>query len=231
MIARLLPASVRVAEAFDDLADALHPEEEPAVAKAVARRRAEFVTGRACARRALGELGLDPVAVPRGPNREPQWPAGVVGSITHCDGYRAAAVARASDFASVGIDAEPHDALPGGVLDVVSLPDERERLAGLSRARPDVSWDRLLFSAKESVYKVWYPLATRWLGFDEALVTIDAEGSFEARLLVPGPTIGGERLERLAGRWLASDRLVLTAIALPSPDDEDPAASRTLHEL
>lgn len=227
MMSRLLPPAARVAEAYADIVDAaLYPEEEQAVAKAVDRRRAEFLTGRTCARRALGELGEASAPVPRGPNREPRWPAGVVGSITHCDGYRAAAVARADDLVSVGIDAEPHAALPEGVLATISLADEREQLRELSRARRDVFWDRLLFSAKESVYKAWYPLAARWLGFEDAQVTVDPKGSFAARLLVPGPRVNGEDIERLSGRWLVTERLVLTAVAVPASGTGDAAGRR-----
>ena len=99
------------------------------VARAVDRRRAEFTTVRTCARIALGRLGLPPAPLLTGSKREPLWPAGVVGSITHCDGYRAAAVARASEVAAIGIDAEPHDPLPDGILDRVTLPAERAHLA------------------------------------------------------------------------------------------------------
>jgi 4'-phosphopantetheinyl transferase EntD len=78
-----------------------------------------------------------------------------------------------------------------------------------------VPWDTLLFSAKESVYKAWYPLTGKWLGFPDARVTIDAaNGAFEARLRVPGPTVGGRVLTGFTGRWLARDGLLLTAVAL-----------------
>ena len=88
----------------------------------------------------------------------------------------------------------PHGPLPDGVLNQVSLPAERARLGELAAAAPGVCWDRVLFSAKESVYKAWFPLARRWLGFDEADVTIDpADGTFRARLLVEGPVVGGRR--------------------------------------
>jgi 4'-phosphopantetheinyl transferase EntD len=83
-----------------------------------------------------------------------------------------------------------------------------------------VSWDRLLFSAKESVYKAWFPLAGRWLGFEEAVITIDpAAGVFTARLLVPGPVTGGRPLTGFSGRWTAGHGLVLTAIAVPAGPD------------
>ena len=78
-------------------------------------------------------------------------------------------------------------------------------------------WDRLLFSAKESVYKAWFPLAQRWLGFEDAIVAVDRGfGTFTARLLVPGPRPGGRELSGFSGRWLIREGLILTAIALPA---------------
>ena len=216
MIEELLPAVAVAAEAFDDEAPArLFPAEEELVGRAVGRRRREFATARACAHRALAELGLEPAPILTGERGEPLWPAGVAGSIAHCDGYRGCAVARLAELASIGIDAEPHAPLPAGLLADVSLPAEREMLARLAAATPAIHWDRLLFSAKESVYKAWFPLAQRWLGFEDAELTIDpADRSFQARLLVPGPRHAGAELRGFDGRWLIRDGLVLTAIAL-----------------
>jgi 4'-phosphopantetheinyl transferase EntD len=83
-----------------------------------------------------------------------------------------------------------------------------------------VCWDRVLFCAKETVYKAWLPLTHRWLGFQEANATIypptigHTDGTFSARLLVTGPMIGGEQLTGFDGRWLIRDGLVITAIAV-----------------
>lgn len=218
MIEEILPSSVAAADAFDDSADApLFPEEEEIVARAVEARRLAFATARLCARRALGELGLPPAAIPRGERGEPLWPDGVVGSITHCDGYRASAVAWTRDVASVGIDAEPDGPIKPGVRDRIALPEELDWLRRQAAADPRVSWDRLLFSAKESVYKAWFPLARRWLGFEDATIAIDPDaGTFEARLLVPGPAVAGRPLTGFSGRWVASRGLVATAIAMPA---------------
>ena len=219
MIASLMPAGVAVADATGPLpGEALLPEEEPLVANAVGKRRAEFTTVRTCARIALAELGRPPVPLLSGPKREPLWPEGIVGSLTHCDGYRAAAVAPAALFASLGIDAEPHGALPDGILERVSLPAERD---GLGRLPAGVHWDRLLFSAKESVYKTWFPLARRWLGFEEAAVEFrpgpdPARGQFAAEVLVPGMTVGGHPVRRLDGRYAVGGGLLVTAITLPA---------------
>ena len=218
MIEKVVPATVACAEAFGDRPDAvLFPAEEALLAGVAAKRRREFATGRHCARMALAELGVAPAAVLRGETREPVWPAGIVGSITHCAGYRAAVVARARDVLTTGVDAEPDEGLPVGVLELVALPGERERLRDLSAAAPGTAWDRLLFSAKESVYKAWFPLTGRWLGFHDADVTIDAAGgTFDVRLLAPAADDGGIPLSGFAGRWLAEDGLILTAVTVPA---------------
>jgi len=216
MIETILPPAVVAVEARGDDTEArLLPGEQEVVGRAVEKRRREFATGRACARAALERLGLPPLPIRSGEKGEPLWPDGVVGSITHCDGYRAGAVARRAEVLTLGIDAEPHAPLPEGLLPDIAVPEERPHLAELRRERPGVHWDRLLFSAKESVYKAWFPLARRWLGFEDARLEIEpGSGSFSARLLVPGPTIGGAPLRGFEGRWLVRDGLVVTAIAV-----------------
>ncbi|MBX6386186.1 MAG: 4'-phosphopantetheinyl transferase superfamily protein, partial [Microbispora sp.] len=116
---------------------------------------------------------------------------------------------------AIGIDAEPHEPLPKEVLPVVASPGETAALRKLGEADGTVCWDRLLFSAKESVYKVWYPLTGRWLDFSEAVVDIEPSGSFRARLLVADPAPG---TRVLSGRWAVNDGRVVTAIALPAPE-------------
>ena len=108
----------------------------------------------------------------KGEKGEPCWPDGVVGSLTHCEGYRGAAVAPQGRVRSVGIDAEPHDVLPNGVLDAISLPGER---AGLDALPSGLHWDRILFCAKEATYKAWFPLTRRWLGFEDAHITFTVD--------------------------------------------------------
>ncbi|MFE7317911.1 4'-phosphopantetheinyl transferase [Streptomyces sp. NPDC057555] len=219
MIAELLPPLVETAEAFRDTAPLprLFPQEAALVERAVAERRGEFATVRACARQALARLGHAPAPILPGERGAPRWPDGVVGSMTHCRGYRAAALARAADLATLGVDAEPNGPLPGdGVAESVLRPAERAHVAQLAADRPDIHWDRLVFSAKESVYKAWFPLTRRWLDFEEAEVRIDpAAGTFRARLLVPGPEVDGIRLSGFDGRWLARAGLLVTAIAVP----------------
>lgn len=216
MIGEILLPAVAAAEEFGDRPDAvLFPEEEAIIGRAVEKRRREFTTARACARAALARLGQPPVAILPGERGSPGWPPGIVGSITHCAGYRAAAVGRAAEVLAIGLDAEPDQPLPDGVLGAISLAAERASLDDLARSAPGPSWDRMLFCAKESVYKAWFPLTGRWLGFEQAHVTLDpAGGTFTARLLVPGPEVDGRELTAFDGRWLARDGLILTAISV-----------------
>ena len=228
MIQQLLPASVVVVETFEDVTgEAVFPGEEDLVAQAVESRRREFVTTRRCARQALAKLGYAPAAIRRGPKREPLWPTGIVGSMTHTSNFRAAAIAYRSVLASIGIDAEPNEPLPGGVEDRVLTPSEQDMLIALRRKLPRLHWGRLLFSAKESIYKAWYPLTGRWLGFDDARVTIDPKGTFSAKLLVDGArTDGGPDLTEISGRFVSHRDLVLTAVAVSHDHQTSRTAAR-----
>jgi 4'-phosphopantetheinyl transferase EntD len=208
VIEKLLPPVDTGVEAFtDEPGEPVFPGEEDLVARAVEGRRREFVTARRCARQALSRLGFDEVAIRSGRGREPVWPPGVVGSITHCAGYRAAAVAHRSDLAAIGIDAEPHEPLPDGVAETVATPGELAAFAD----------HRLLFSAKESIYKAWYPLCGRWLGFEDVRLTLDPDArTFTGRLLVDGSRLDGEPpLTELRGRYLVERTLILTVVTVP----------------
>ncbi|WP_369226014.1 4'-phosphopantetheinyl transferase [Streptomyces sp. R39] len=213
MLERVLPSSVRWAHCFEDRDAELFPEERVVVAGAVPRRQAEFATVRACAREVLAALGYPPVPLLPGAYGAPGWPDGVVGSMTHCAGYRAAVVAHSSDVATLGIDAEPHDKLPRGVLRAIARPEEHRMLAALPTAS-GLAWDRLLFCAKEAVYKAWFPVARRWLGFEEATVEIVPDGTFSVRLHTRGPDLLGRPLTGFAGRWATSDTLIVTAVTV-----------------
>src|SRR5712691_8152343 len=127
-MASLLPAAVVTVEAGDvDRSVQLAPDEEQLIAGAGERRRREFEIGRACARKALGRLGMNEVAILIGPQREPIWPAGIVASLTHCKGYCAAAAALAADVSGLGIDAELLAPLPHRVIDMVCRESERRQ--------------------------------------------------------------------------------------------------------
>ncbi|MGW9438788.1 4'-phosphopantetheinyl transferase family protein [Streptomyces sp. NPDC055607] len=243
LLGALLPEGAYGAEETGDPEPAgLFPEEAALVARATPGRRREFTTARLCAHRALAALGVPRAPLLRGRRGAPAWPAGTVGGLTHCAGFRGAAVAPAARFLALGIDAEPHAPLPPGVRGAVAFGPEPAHLRELAARRPDIAWDRLLFSAKESVYKAWSGYGGAWLGFEDVEVAWEAApdpvpppeartddpaatGRFRARLLVPPPEPaspgtppGPCRLPSLLrGRWLVRDGLLLTSVAVPRP--------------
>jgi 4'-phosphopantetheinyl transferase EntD len=213
-LAAILPAGAVGAEIWDDGEQAdvdpaqwLLGIEREAVADAVAGRRRKFAHGRMCAREALRKLGVEPVELPVGADGSPQWPAGVLGSITHKGPYRAAAVAWSEEIAGLGIDAELSEPLPAAVLERIATRQEAEMVGSLAGARPEVPWDRLLFSAKESVYKALSGSGQAGLSLEDFTVEL---GSGDRLVLDPGCLPGRE----LSGRWGAPGRrLLLTAVA------------------
>ncbi|MGL4304684.1 MAG: 4'-phosphopantetheinyl transferase family protein [Mycobacteriaceae bacterium] len=218
MIQQILPKGIVAAELFSDPPGLrAFPQEESLVSKAVEKRQKEFISTRYCARIAMTKLGIEPEPVLRGEKGVPIFPRGIVGSLTHCTGYRAAVLGYAMQSRAVGIDAEPHDALPDGVLPSVSLEVEREWISQQEDSANTVHWDRLLFCAKEATYKAWFPLTERWLGFEDAQITFDTDltglsGTFRSELLVGGQTIDGPPLAAFDGRWLVTRGLIIAAI-------------------
>jgi 4'-phosphopantetheinyl transferase EntD len=210
VVEQILPPGVVAVSTRGELEVELSVSELATIRRAVGGRRREFTTGRACARAALVGLGLPPLSIPAGSAGEPCWPPGVVGSITHCEGYRAAAVARAVDRGALAIDAEPNRPLPAGVLAAIAAGEERARVRRYGKEAAGVCWDRLLFSAKEAVFKLWFPLTGEKLGFTDADIEIDlASATFRARLGAGRPV--------LDGRWLVGEGLLVTGICL-SPE-------------
>jgi 4'-phosphopantetheinyl transferase EntD len=214
MLETILPAYVASEERFgESLTEGLFPEEHAIVAHAVESRQREYAAVRSCARACLERLGYAPVPILPGIGGAPMWPAGVLGSMTHCAGYAAAAVAPVSRISAVGIDAEPDAPLPDGVLELVATPAERERFAVTQREPDGPNWDRLLFSAKEAVYKAWFPLAGEWLDHQEAEIIFDEHHqTFTALLFRDGLTVNGHHIHQLHGRWIRQQEILLTAV-------------------
>lgn len=217
---RLYFAELFVSDDEDTTRLALLPEgEQELVAEAVNRRRANFADARWCAHQALRPLGADLAEQPigKGMRGMPLWPTGVVGSMTHTDRYRAAIVAPRSSARSIGIDAEPNDPLPEGVLESIATPSELKRVADLQAKTPrgGIRWDRLLFCAKEATYKAWYPVTGRWLGFSDAEIILAEDGSFAVRILIdPTAVDNGAPVMTMRGRYVHRRGLLLTLIEL-----------------
>ena len=136
---------------------ALLKEEVPALAASVIKVRRASGAARIVARQLLTQLGYANCALPKGPTGAPVWPAGIVGSLAHDSRVAVAAVGMRADVGALGIDVEPAECLPSELLDLVATPQERLNLGD------DVYRGRLLFVAKEAVYKAVHPLDQTFL--------------------------------------------------------------------
>lgn len=167
--------------------------EERTLGRAVPKRAEEFRAGRAYARAALGALGLKPCGIPVGQHRQPVWPPGIVGSITHSDKLSFAIVARCVDFHGVGIDIEPDTALDRDIVSLICRPEERE--AASSDGIGSVDNAKLFFVVKEAFFKAYFPVTGAFLEFQDVSVTIDRHSqSFQVRLVEPSkPALAAKR--------------------------------------
>jgi 4'-phosphopantetheinyl transferase EntD len=209
----LLPAQVEVVLSAQAPAagQRLPDAEMAAIASMRPNRRSEFVHGRTCARAALAALGFPDRAIPVGTSREPVWPNGVVGSISHYGPIAAAVTARREVVSALGIDLESDSPLDAELLAMICRPDERERLNQIDR--PLVA-AKLLFSAKESIFKCIWPTVRRFVDFQDVGIRVDVDaGAFtpvDWTDNLPAPV-----MRRIAGRYLLRDGWIMTTACIP----------------
>ncbi len=162
----LFPPNVRLVLASEEMWQTpLCAEEESLIEGTILKRQREFRAGRNAAHEALRQLAAPSGPLLRGSRREPVWPAGYIGTISHCRDLCVAACATDEVIAGLGVDVEPLSPLPAGVERYIHTAVER----GLKEAVPE----RLIFSAKESLYKCYYPLLNRFFGFQSVSLTFD----------------------------------------------------------
>jgi len=161
--------------------DVLYSEEASLIGRAVPKRRREFATGRQLAREALAHLGVEGFPLLRGDDRAPVWPDGIVGSITHCKGFCGVAVARTQQVTSLGVDVEIAEPLDPELLPIVCTARELARLDRGSELQPGLV-AKIIFSAKESVFKCVYTLTGTFLDFQDCEIIVHFEqGTFSIR--------------------------------------------------
>jgi 4'-phosphopantetheinyl transferase EntD len=214
MIEKLFSRDVTTVVADSEMwTEDLHPQEAEFVRNAVASRRREFAAGRSCARKALHILGVDPQPLLVGRHREPLWPQGVVGSLTHCSRYCAVAVARTERFAGLGIDAEASERLDPELMSVVCTKSEIEWV----RKNPPPAhgdWPKVIFSAKESVYKCLFPLVRRALEYHDIEIRLQRSSRrFSVQMLFEVPDVLNG-LQAMRGRFEIGPEYTVTGVMI-----------------
>jgi 4'-phosphopantetheinyl transferase EntD len=135
--------------------------------RSVTQVRRQSGAARLVARELLAGFGILEAELPRSRSGAPVWPAGIVGSLSHDGEIAVAAVARAQIYAGIGIDVEPSLPLPPELVEMVATPAERRRYS------PECVNSRVLFAAKEAIYKAQYPLDQAFLEFHDIEVDLE----------------------------------------------------------
>ncbi|AZA13814.1 4'-phosphopantetheinyl transferase [Corynebacterium choanae] len=189
----------------------LYPTEARCVRDAVDVRKSQFADARWCAHQALRELGISsPAPIEQGEKGMPMFPAGVTGSITHSAGLRAAVVAPQRTIASLGIDVEPARCFSDSILQHIASDSEQQQVWELQRAGLLYA-DRIVFSAKEAAFKAWYPIALRYLDFQEVQIDVRMNGTFVAY-----PLLQDAPVPFIEGKWGVAHGFIMSSAMIPT---------------
>jgi 4'-phosphopantetheinyl transferase EntD len=173
----------------------LTPAEQALIAKAVLKRQNDFSTGRHCARKALERFGINDTEILTGEAKEPIWPEGVIGSISHSKKLTGAIVAKANDIAAIGLDIETIGGVNRDMWDMLFMDREQVFLNTLDD-HAQALFSTLIFSFKEAFYKLQYPLTRQYVDFkDVGLLhandhfSLHPESKFDHQLVPAGQLI------------------------------------------
>lgn len=188
----------------------LYPVEYDTIRKAAPKRKAEFRAGRIHARNALRKIGCPRLPIRTGSNREPLWPSGFTGSISHSAELCCAVAALSDNYMGLGVDLEHTHVLDADLIDYVCDSEEYASIASELRLKNQLTDPgKLIFSIKEAVFKSYFPISNNWLGFRDLWAEIDATSStFVVRVVKPCAVFGG--LHWIRGRWTIFEEHVLT---------------------
>ncbi|MBN1655907.1 MAG: 4'-phosphopantetheinyl transferase superfamily protein [Deltaproteobacteria bacterium] len=175
LVGSLFPDEVLSAEAIPEVRRAdLYDEEWNCVARAVPKRQAEFCAVRICARRLLARLGFFDYPLLPNKDRSPRWPEGIIGSISHTNGYCAVVAAKAGALVGLGLDVEQDSPLKPELIRLICTERERNWLDNQPES-DRCRLAKLIFCAKESAYKCQYPLSKAFVDFKQAELYLDLE--------------------------------------------------------
>ncbi|MGA7966805.1 MAG: 4'-phosphopantetheinyl transferase superfamily protein [Gammaproteobacteria bacterium] len=152
-------------------------EEKAIIENAVDKRRREFAAGRTCARYILRQFGFSgDLTIGKDKYGAPIWPEGITGSISHTDDVCVVSIGRQKQkLTSLGVDVEKDTGLDPDLVDLVCDEIEKETCC-TGQIGDRLRLAKVIFSAKESVYKCLYPLIKTVLDFQDVHIQLDASG-------------------------------------------------------
>jgi len=188
ILKRLFPDDVSgVILPIDDYQTHLHPDEYRIISSASDKRKFEFSTGRWCSKQALASQGMYDTMILTGENREPIWPEGFIGSISHCRDQCGAIAAKNSNIKSLGFDIENIKTLRNDIGRIVCTNEEKNWISN-QKQYPYNVLVILIFSLKESVYKCVYQHQQTKLGFKDIRITPNLETN-TAEIIIDKPQV------------------------------------------
>ena len=152
--------------------------------RAVEKRQAEYLAGRYCAKNALRAINADVPIISSGKHREPLWPVGVVGSISHSSDTAVACVSKSPRILGIGIDLEKTiDSETCNKIERMILTDrDRKNMSHL--IMPKEKYFSLVFSLKESFFKAAFNQVGEYFDFDAISIIELNETEFFARFII-----------------------------------------------
>lgn len=137
------------------------------------KREQEFALGRRAACEALVGAGLRPLDIPRGENGEPIFPDGFVGSISHTQRRAGTEPRPYEELIAIAIVSNTHRSLG------IDLEAKSRTVTAGSRIGTDKEFalledqenkELMLLSAKETLFKLLYPLCRTKFYFKDAFL-------------------------------------------------------------
>ena len=218
MIEKLFSNQVVALNATQEMWDGdLYPEEQDCIRKAVPKRRREFIAGRLCAREVLLRLGVINFPLLVGPGRAPLWPKNIVGSISHCSNLCVVAATNDKRIKGLGVDVEVAGPLDISVKELVCTEKEKLWIANMP---PFVGSDlaKIIFSAKESLYKCLFSFTRIPLDFMDFQVVIDTQANEFDVELINEQTAECVKRYNLIGSYFCSDDFIFTGVEIRRQD-------------
>jgi len=148
------------------------------------KRLNDFVTGRFCAKTAIEKLGHSNIEVLIGLEGRPQWPFDLVGSISHSESLTGAIIAYKSDYISLGVDIEEIGNVTVDLWDFLFTKSEKDFLKGFNDPKKQIEQSTILFSMKESFYKLQNPITNIFLDFLDVEIKL-VSGVYHINVICP----------------------------------------------
>ncbi|MCI2286167.1 4'-phosphopantetheinyl transferase superfamily protein [Colwellia sp. MSW7] len=138
--------------------------------EAVVKRQSEYLCQGYVAVKALSKLGFTTYNVSTGKHREPIWPHGVLGSITHTNTSAFCTVALRKNVRYLGIDHENWiSSMNVEEIKRSIINSQEDKLI----SQIDLAYEQaftLVFSAKESLFKALFPSLQCYFDFKDAQI-------------------------------------------------------------